>query len=37
MLWSLQRIPELRKRAYLARFLLSLEVPPDLFNEDGID
>lgn len=32
--WLLGRIPELRKRAYLARFLLSFEVPPDMQRED---
>ncbi|KAA8578912.1 hypothetical protein FQN60_017515 [Etheostoma spectabile] len=27
--WLLQRLPELKKRAYLARFLVKLEVPAD--------
>ena len=33
--WSLQRIPELRKRAYLAKYLLSIEVPPEMQTDDG--
>ncbi|KAF8564592.1 Intraflagellar transport [Paragonimus westermani] len=32
--WLLQRIPELRKRAYLARFLVKIHVP-DVFMQDG--
>lgn len=28
--WLLQRIPELRRRAYLSKFLLKLEVPADM-------
>ncbi|KAF7232150.1 Intraflagellar transport protein 81 [Paragonimus skrjabini miyazakii] len=31
--WLLQRIPELKKRAYLARFLLRVHVP-DIFMQD---
>jgi len=34
MFWLLQRIPELRKRAYLARYLLGIEVPPDMMGDD---
>ena len=34
--WLLQRIPELKKRAYLARFLVKVEVPPEFSQEDHI-
>ncbi len=34
MYWTLQRIPELRKRAYLAKYLLNIEVPPEIQSED---
>ncbi|PRP83233.1 intraflagellar transport protein [Planoprotostelium fungivorum] len=32
--WMLQRIPELRKRAYLAKFLLNFEVPTDMVQDE---
>jgi intraflagellar transport protein 81 len=32
----LQRLPELQKRAYLARFLVNVEVPEHMFNDDEI-
>ncbi|XP_031705492.1 intraflagellar transport protein 81 homolog [Anarrhichthys ocellatus] len=35
--WLLQRLPELKKRAYLARFLVKLEVPPDFLQDDVIN
>ncbi|VDP90584.1 unnamed protein product [Echinostoma caproni] len=31
--WLLQRIPELKKRAYLAKFLVKIQVP-DMFMQD---
>ncbi|XP_067249626.1 intraflagellar transport protein 81 homolog isoform X2 [Chanodichthys erythropterus] len=34
--WLLQRIPELKKRAYLARFLVKLEVPAEFLQDDII-
>ncbi|KAK7136207.1 hypothetical protein R3I94_014756 [Phoxinus phoxinus] len=34
--WLLQRIPELKKRAYLARFLFKLEVPAEFLQDDII-
>ncbi|KAK3094389.1 hypothetical protein FSP39_001105 [Pinctada imbricata] len=34
--WLLNRIPDLQKRAYLARFLVKVEVPPEISAEDPI-
>ncbi|XP_016311223.1 intraflagellar transport protein 81 homolog [Sinocyclocheilus anshuiensis] len=34
--WLLQRIPELKKRAYLARFLVKLEIPAEFLQDDII-
>jgi len=34
--WLLQKIPELKKRAYLARFLFKLEVPAEFLQDDII-
>uniref|UniRef100_A0A672I9H1 Intraflagellar transport protein 81 homolog n=1 Tax=Salarias fasciatus TaxID=181472 RepID=A0A672I9H1_SALFA len=34
--WLLQRVPELKKRAYLARFLCKLEVPAEFLQDDVI-
>ncbi|KAM7392016.1 hypothetical protein PAMP_022659 [Pampus punctatissimus] len=34
--WLLQRVPELKKRAYLARFLVKLEVPAEFLQDDVI-
>ena len=34
--WLLQRIPDLKKRAYLARYLVKLDVPPDFMAEGDI-
>lgn len=36
LLWLLQKMPELKKRAYLAKYLLPFEVPPEMTGEDGI-
>ncbi|XP_028269658.1 intraflagellar transport protein 81 homolog [Parambassis ranga] len=35
--WLLQRVPELKKRAYLARFLMMLEVPTEFLQDDIIN
>lgn len=35
--WLLQRLPELKKRAYLARFLVKLEVPVEFLQDDVIN
>uniref|UniRef100_A0A665WI30 Intraflagellar transport protein 81 homolog n=1 Tax=Echeneis naucrates TaxID=173247 RepID=A0A665WI30_ECHNA len=35
--WLLQRVHELKKRAYLARFLVKLEVPADFLQDDVIN
>ncbi|XP_054628729.1 intraflagellar transport protein 81 homolog isoform X1 [Dunckerocampus dactyliophorus] len=34
--WLLQRVPELKKRAYLARFLVKLDVPAEFLADDVI-
>ncbi|NWR75524.1 IFT81 protein, partial [Centropus unirufus] len=34
--WLLQRTNELKKRAYLARFLVKLEVPPEFLQDDTV-
>lgn len=36
LFWLLQKVPELKKRAYLARFLVKLEVPTEFFQDDVI-
>ncbi|KAL2092766.1 hypothetical protein ACEWY4_012564 [Coilia grayii] len=36
LFWLLQKLPELKKRAYLARFLVKLEVPADFLRDDVI-
>ncbi|XP_071338098.1 intraflagellar transport protein 81 homolog isoform X1 [Trachinotus anak] len=35
--WLLQRVHELKKRAYLARFLVKLEVPAEFLQDDVIN
>ncbi|KAM3868391.1 intraflagellar transport protein 81 homolog [Diretmus argenteus] len=35
--WLLQRVPELKKRSYLARFLVKLEVPAEFLQDDIIN
>lgn len=32
--WCLQRFDTLQKRAYLSKFLMPIEVPPDFLNDD---
>lgn len=34
--WLLQRLPELKKRAYLARFLAKLEIPSEFLLDDVV-
>ncbi|KAM9811131.1 intraflagellar transport protein 81 homolog [Neosynchiropus ocellatus] len=36
LFWLLQKVPELKKRAYLARFLVKLEVPTEFLQDDVI-
>ena len=36
LVWMLQRMPELQKRAYLARFLVNVEVPEHFFTDEEI-
>ena len=36
MEWLLKRLPELKKRAYLARFLVKLDIPPDFMADEQI-
>ena len=31
--WLLVRIPELKKRSYLAKFLMRVDVPPDIMGD----
>jgi len=35
--WLLQRREELKKRAYLARYLVKLEVPPEILQDDAVN
>uniref|UniRef100_A0A3Q3A2L0 Intraflagellar transport protein 81 homolog n=1 Tax=Kryptolebias marmoratus TaxID=37003 RepID=A0A3Q3A2L0_KRYMA len=35
--WLLQKVPELKKRAYLARFLMKIKVPADFLQDDVIN
>jgi hypothetical protein len=37
MHWTLQRFDHLQKRAYLAKFLMPVEVPPEFRGEDLIE
>ena len=34
--WLLARVPDLKKRAYLAKYLVKLDVPPDFMAEPDI-
>ena len=36
LFWILQRVPELRKRAFLARFLVNIEVPEEMFADEVV-
>lgn len=37
MAWLLQRIPELQKRAYLAKFLVNVYVPPEFISDPEVE
>ncbi|KAJ0069063.1 hypothetical protein NL108_017229 [Boleophthalmus pectinirostris] len=37
LFWLLQKVPELKKRAYLARFLVKLEIPAEFLQDDVIN
>uniref|UniRef100_A0A3B3ZJ20 Intraflagellar transport protein 81 homolog n=1 Tax=Periophthalmus magnuspinnatus TaxID=409849 RepID=A0A3B3ZJ20_9GOBI len=37
LFWLLQKVPELKKRAYLARFLVKLEIPTEFLQDDIIN
>ncbi len=32
--WLLEKLPELKKRAYLARYLVKIELPPEIVHDD---
>lgn len=34
--WLFERLPDLRKRAYLARFLVRMEIPGDLLGDQEL-
>lgn len=34
--WLLPRVPELQKRAYLAKFLLKIDVPAEIMHDDEV-
>ncbi|GFO11516.1 intraflagellar transport protein 81-like protein [Plakobranchus ocellatus] len=34
--WLLQRVPELRKRAYLAKFLVKIDVPAEIMGDEEV-
>lgn len=34
--WLLERMPDLKKRAYLARYLVKIEVPPEFQQDDQV-
>lgn len=34
--WLLKSIPDLRKRAYLARYLVKIDIPPDFIADEQI-
>lgn len=36
LFWALSRLPDLQKRAYLARFLQKIEVPPEIMQDDEV-
>uniref|UniRef100_A0A0B7B4J9 Intraflagellar transport protein 81 homolog n=2 Tax=Arion vulgaris TaxID=1028688 RepID=A0A0B7B4J9_9EUPU len=35
--WLLQKVPELQKRAYLAKFLVKIDVPPEIMQEEEVN
>ena len=34
--WLLRRLPDLRKRAYLARYLVKIDVPPEVGSDADV-
>lgn len=36
MHWCLERLPQLKKRAYLARYLMPVEVPVDFMQDQAL-
>lgn len=36
MHWCLQRLPQLKKRAYLARYLMPVEVPMEFMQDQAL-
>ncbi len=36
MHWCLQRLPQLKKRAYLARYLMPVEVPVEFMQDQAL-
>lgn len=34
--WLLEKLPDLKKRAYLAKFLIKIEVPPEFHQDDQV-
>lgn len=36
MHWTLTKLSELKKRAYLANFLMTIEVPPEMLQNDEV-
>jgi intraflagellar transport protein 81 len=34
--WLLQRIPDLKKRAYLAKYLVKVDVPPEMLADADV-
>ena len=35
--WLLPRVPELQKRAYLAKYLLKIDVPADIMQDEEVN
>jgi intraflagellar transport protein 81 len=36
MKWCLERLAELKKRAYLARFLVKIDISPEFLSDPGV-
>ena len=36
MKWCLERLPELKKRAYLARFLVKIDISPEFLSDPAV-
>lgn len=37
LVWLLQKLPELQKRAYLARYLVRVDVPPEFLADADVE